>query len=209
MRNFIIMGPPGSGKDTQIEALLESHNLTMISSGDIARKLASENNLYKEIIAKGELLDDKVIIKEVEKEISQIEPALGIIFDGFPRTVIQAEKLNEILVNNGRTLDAAVYIHVEEEEIVKRLSSRLVCPICKRNLDPHNNICPECNVEGIRRSDDEPVTVINRIQTFLDKTMPLVSYYKDRGILYEINGEQSVENVTKDILERLDFESKV
>lgn len=204
MRNIIVMGPPGSGKDTQVEAIKEHTNSEVISSGDITRSLAANDPKIAEILKSGGLLDDALITKQVDAMITNVDSGKGIIFDGFPRTMIQAEKLNELLVNHRRTLDAVIYLVVSEEEVVKRLSIRKICPSCGLVLTEDHGKCSNCGAELVKREDDEPAVIINRMQTFLDKTMPLVSYYRNKGILLEINGEQPIENVTEDILKRLE-----
>lgn len=205
MRNIILIGPPGSGKDTQIDALKEYMDFEMISAGDIARDLASRDEELAAIIKDGGLIDDNLVLSEIDSALNNIPSEKGVVFDGFPRTIYQAEKLNVILISHNRTLDAAVYLELGEREIVKRLSGRMVCSKCGQPFSNNEKSCSRCGGSPVKRPDDEPTSIIKRIQTFLDKTMPIVSYYKDRGILIEIEGDQKVEKVTEDIVRKLDL----
>lgn len=205
MKNIIIMGPPGSGKDTQIEELKKYFKFEMIAGGDVARSLAKKDQKISQMVNHGELIKDDLILAEVDEIIGNINAETGIVFDGFPRDLYQAQKLSQILLNHHRTLDAAVYINVPEEEVVRRLSSRIICSLCGINIPIGANKCAKCGGRPVRRGDDEPAVVINRMQVFLDNSMPLVSYYKNQGILIEVNGEQSIKKVNQDISERLDL----
>jgi adenylate kinase len=205
MKNIILMGPPGSGKDTQIDQLKECFNAEIIGGGDIARRLSETNPEYARIVRSGGLLDDNLVLDEVSKVLDGVDGTRGVIFDGFPRTIQQAEKLNQVLAHHGRTLDNVVYIALDEEEVVNRLSKRKVCAICGKDIPPSQEKCLADGGRAVRRPDDEPATIINRMQTYLDRTVPLIDYYKMKGILAEVNGDQTIENVTKDIKEKLDL----
>jgi len=133
-----------------------------------------------------------------------VELPKGIVFDGFPRTLHQAEALNEILLHHGRNLDMVVYISLEEDVIVERLSKRMVCSLCGHNLPSGVTKCSECGGRPVRRQDDEPATIIKRVQTYLENTLPLISYYRNKGILLEIDGDQLIAAVASDIKEKLD-----
>lgn len=209
MKNFLIIGPPGSGKDTQIDALKEYMDFIVISAGDIARELAKKDERLAAIIKEGGLIDDDLVLSEIDKILDGLDANIGVVFDGFPRTIYQATKLNVILVEHSRTLDAAVYLELAEKEIVKRLTSRHVCSKCGHTFSAKESVCSVCGGAPVQREDDEPAIIMNRIQTFLDKTMPIISFYKDRGILIEINGDQKVEKVTDDIAGKLGLWKKV
>jgi adenylate kinase len=199
MKNMVIMGPPGSGKDTQIGELKNYIKIQIISSGDISRKLADKDKKLAKIINQGGLVDDNILLAEIDKELTSLDIDEGIIFDGFPRTLHQAEALVELLLHHGRNLDVAIYIELEEEEIINRLSIRRICSTCGRNLQPGLNKCSECDGNAVRRPDDEPAVIIKRVQTFLENTLPLVNYYKNKGILLQIDGNQSIADVARDI----------
>jgi adenylate kinase len=197
-KNLLFFGPPGSGKGTQINILKEYFDLVVISTGDIARSLASNDKKIQETLDRGELLEDEVIFKAVDNKIGETGDDLSIIFDGFPRNLMQAKKLDEILLHHNRILDAAIYIYLDESEVVKRLTTRKVCSKCGQPLFNLER-CPNCGGTSIIRSDDNEATIINRMQVFLERTLPLTTYYEKKNILLEINGKQSIEGVAKDI----------
>jgi adenylate kinase len=203
----IVIGPPGSGKDTQIEELRKKFDFTMISGGDISREIGNKNSKLKERLERGEFLDDEIVMKEVEKELAVAPRDRGLVFDGIPRTLHQAEMLSEVLTHSERTLDAVIYIELEESEIVKRLTRRKVCSLCGKNLSVGAEKC-SCGGRAVTRPDDEPATIMKRVQTFLERTLPLVSYYRNKGILIEIDGDQKVSDVAHDIEERLGYVEK-
>ena len=203
MKNMVIIGPPGSGKDTQIEELAKYNKFTLISSGDIARKLAAKNEKLKKIINEGGLVDDTILLTEIDKLLDNVDQSEGVVFDGFPRTLHQADSLGEMLLHHGRNMDVAIYIQLDEEEIVKRLSSRRICAICGHDIHHGSEKCVECGGRPIRRSDDEPAVIIKRVQTFLENTLPLINYYRNKGIIIEINGDQSISAVAREIKEKL------
>jgi adenylate kinase len=198
MKNIVFLGPPGSGKGTQINELEKYLDFTVISSGDMVRELAEKNQQIKQLLEKGELVSDNVLLSEVDRQIGIIDKSRGIFFDGFPRTLNQAKKMDEILINHERVLDAAIYIYLEEEEVVKRLARRRVCRKCGRPFFDSPR-CPSCGGQPVIRKDDNEATIINRMQVFLEQTLPLVDYYETRNILLQINGNQSIKNVGRDI----------
>lgn len=203
MKNIVLIGPPGSGKDTQIEKLARYFDFELVSTGDIIRTLAEKNEKCRHIMEAGGLVDDKIISAELDMRISAIGQDKNIVFDGYPRTLHQAELLNEILLHRGRTLDRVIYISLEEEVIVDRLSRRKICSICGLSLLPGIEKCPKCGGRPIRRSDDEPAVIIRRVQTFLENTLPLINYYRNKDILIGIDGDQSISAVAEDIKEGL------
>lgn len=203
MKNIVIIGSPGAGKDTQIERLSNHFDFEVISGGDISRNLMRNNPKIEEAVDNGELISDEVIINEISKVIPRISPDKGIVFDGFPRTIVQARSLEEILNKNKRDLNAVIYLFLDEEVAVERLSKRRVCETCGRNIGPGFDRCKHCGGPVTYRVDDSPNVVLSRIETFLEKTMPLIRYYKNRDVLIEINADQSIEDVTKDILQRI------
>jgi len=203
MRNIIIFGAPGSGKDTQIDEMAKYLPFQLISSGDIVRHLSEKNEKIRKIMDDGGLIDDTVLFGEIDKKLGTIDTGEGVIFDGFPRTLHQAEVLNELMLHHGRNIDVVIYLELDESEVVKRLSGRMVCSSCGHNIVPGATSCELCSGEPIRRHDDEPAVIIKRVQTFLENTLPLVNYYRNKGILLEINGDQPVEAVANDIKEKL------
>lgn len=208
MKNLIIIGPPGSGKDTQMDELRKYVKLQDVSAGNIVRELARTHEKFREAMEAGDLIDDKSILVAVEKEIAKTEASEGIVFDGFPRTLHQAEALNEILMHHNRTLDRVIYISLDEDVIVNRLTQRKVCAICGHVVLPGADKCADCGGRAVRRSDDEPAIIINRVQTFLENTLPLVNYYRNKEILLEIDGNQSISAVAKEIKDKLGDDAK-
>lgn len=196
--NLIFLGPPGSGKGTQIEKLTKYLEAQIISSGDIVRSLAEKSSAIREIMQKGELVDDKTIFEEIKSKISKIEFDVGLIFDGFPRNINQAKELNGILKDNKRSLNHVIYVRLDEDEVVKRLTIRRVCAKCGQPLFDLET-CPKCGGEAIIRQDDNEKTIRTRMKVFIAQTKPLVTYYKKTNLLVEINGKQTIEDVARDI----------
>jgi adenylate kinase len=205
LKNLVFIGPPGSGKDTQIEELIKIENFNVVRAGNIAKNLTKTNKRFEQIVASGGLIDDDVILAEVDKLMHTFPIESGIIFDGFPRTLHQAEKLDQLLEHQNRYLDAVVYISLEEDEIIKRLSSRKICSLCGENILNSVEKCRKCGGRPVRRHDDEPAIIIDRVQTFLEKTLPLVDYFRNKAKLIEIDGDQTIGNVSRDIREKLGY----
>lgn len=203
MKNIVIMGPPGSGKDTQISELAKYIDFQLISSGDIVRELAEKDSKLQKVMNEGGLIDDATILTAVDTMLTAVKADEGIVLDGFPRNLHQAEVLNELLLHHERNLDVVIYIELDEAEIVKRLSSRFICSLCGRNIPKGSEKCADCGGRPVRRHDDEPAVIIRRVQTFLENTLPLVNYYRNKGIILEINGKQSISAVARDIKEKL------
>jgi adenylate kinase len=208
MKNIVIIGPPGSGKDTQIDELAKYLKFQLISGGDIVRKLAEKDTKLRKIMDEGELIDDAIVLAEVDKVLATVPSDEGVVFDGFPRTLHQAGSIGEILLHHGRTLDIVIYLSLDEDVIVSRLSRRKVCSLCGHNIHKGAEKCSECGGRPITRHDDEPAVIIKRVQTFLENTLPLINYYRNQGIIIEVNGNQSIAAVAADIKEKLVSELK-
>ena len=204
MKNLVIIGPPGSGKDTQVDSMRQLFDFELISTGDIARALADKNEKYKKIVEAGGLLDDVVLTAELGKKIDSIPNDMGIVFDGYPRNLHQAELLNEILLHHNRILDQVIYLSLDEAAVVERLTNRHVCSLCGHNTGDATT-CPLCGGTPTKRHDDEPAVIIRRVQTFLENTLPLINYYRNKGILLEIDGDQSIEAVAREVKEKLGY----
>jgi adenylate kinase len=199
--NLIFIGPPGAGKGTVAQAIMQENNLIQVSTGDLIRnEVMSGSNLGKtlaEIINKGNLVEDNLIAeifeKYLKKEVNK-EEFNGFILDGFPRTLPQADMLKEILERLNQNLTAVIYIESSKENVVNRLSSRWTCEKCKKvyntvSLKP--KVQGICDIDGanlIQRDDDKPETISKRYDTFLEKTSPLIDYYQKTGILYKYDG---------------------
>lgn len=199
-KGFIFIGPPGSGKGTQAKRLAEFLNYSFISTGDILREEVKKNTkigkFAKEYIEKGFLVPDEVMLKIIKKNLKKGE---NFILDGFPRTIEQARGLEKILKNKSLKIEKVFYLNVDEKEIIRRLSSRRVCPSCKKiyNLiveKPKNDeICDICNVKLIIRDDDKEEIIRKRFEVYKKDTEKLVDYYKDKII--EIDGKGKPEEI--------------
>ena len=200
----ILLGPPGAGKGTQAARIADSLNVTRAASGDLFREnLRNQTELgllAKSYMDKGALVPDDVTIRLVMSWIAAPAQASGFVLDGFPRTLAQAQALDDRLGAAGR-LDRALYVNVPEDELISRLAGRLICRACQipyhaTSSPPKSpGVCDICPGEVYQRDDDKPEVVKNRIQVYFTETQPLVGYYKTAGILREINGAGSVSDV--------------
>ncbi len=174
---LVFLGPPGAGKGTQAKKLCSEYQLHQLSTGDMLRKNVREGTPLgkkaKEIMDRGELVSDSIIIEMVRSELDKLSP-LRVLFDGFPRTIAQAKALDQLLAERGSKLQAALLLDVPEEEVVKRLLKR-------------------AEIEG--RSDDNEETIRNRLKVYREQTEPLVDYYENSGILKRIDGVGSIDEI--------------
>ncbi len=208
---IIFLGPPGSGKGTQAEKLEKSFGFRKISTGDILRDAVKRGTelgkLAQSFINRGELVPDEVMISLVEEVLRKTEG--GFILDGFPRTLEQARSLDEMLTKLGREVKAVLFFNVPEDEIVKRLSSRRICPNCHAVYNLVTNPpkvagkCDKCGVDLIIRDDDQPETVRRRIEVYRKDTKPVADYYRKKGILIEIDATGSPEEVFEKVKKAL------
>jgi adenylate kinase len=204
--NLILMGPPGAGKGTQAERLVDDFDLPYFATGDILRAERKEGTeLGKEVdeyLQKGELVPDELIIEKVViPRVDSPEAADGFLLDGFPRTKRQAEALDEAMARLGRELTAVLSIEVPDEEIVRRLSGRRICTknghVYHVEFDPPKNegFCDQDGSQLIQRDDDKPETVRHRLEVFHEQTKPLIPYYEKRGLLRTFDGTRPPEEV--------------
>ena len=203
--NLILLGPPGSGKGTQGERLQEDFRLPYYATGDILRTAVAEGSelgrTAKEYMDRGDLVPDEVIIGVIAERVESDEAADGFILDGFPRTVGQAEALGNEMETLGRTVTAAVLIDVSDEEVIRRLGGRRTCAknghIFHVEFDPpkHEGVCDVCGSRLIVRDDDKPEVIRHRLDTYREKTMPLIDYYEQRGVLKRVDGSLKPEEV--------------
>jgi adenylate kinase len=207
--NLILLGPPGSGKGTQGNALQEDFRLPYYATGDILRSAVKEGSELgvkaKEYMDDGDLVPDDLIIDLIAERIKREEASDGFILDGFPRTVPQAEALDEKMKELGRQITAAILIEVDDEEVIRRLSGRRTCGTCGQpyhvEFDPPNEE-GKCDVDGgelTLRDDDKPDVVKKRLQTYHSKTEPLIDYYEDRGLLQRVDGDRPPDEVGESI----------
>ena len=211
--HIIVLGAPGAGKGTQADILSQEMNLPHIASGDLFRQALEERTevglLAKSYMEKGELVPDEVTIKMILERINQPDCISGCLLDGFPRTSHQAEVLDEVLKEQGKTIDKAIYIEVPNEELVKRLSERRLCRVCQT---PYHIIssppkapekCDKCGGELYQRSDDREGTVKDRLGVFFAQTVPILDYYKKQGKLISVNGNLGIQGVAREITSAL------
>lgn len=210
---LVILGAPGAGKGTQASTLSEKLNIPHISTGDIFRnniKTGTElGKKAKEFIDKGLLVPDAVTIDIVKDRLEQQDCTNGFILDGFPRTIPQAQYLDEVLKGLKVELDVVLNIFVPDSEIIKRMSGRRVCPNCGAsyhlifNPTKESANCDVCKTPVVQREDDKEETVINRLHTYHKQTEPLISYYKEKGKLVTVEGKEDVKHTSSDVLKAL------
>jgi adenylate kinase len=211
-KRVIMLGAPGVGKGTQAKNLQARFGWAHISTGDMLRDAVRDGtglgNKARQFMEKGELVPDDVIVQMVGERLDKGDCDLGFILDGFPRTVVQAEKLNELLSKLRLSIDAVVSVDVPKEEIVQRLSQRLVCETHSHVLtaDPGKkpgDSCPTCGSPLIRRKDDEPETIRRRLEVYDDQTRSLIKYYEGRKLLKSVNGQGSFDQIFERIVSAL------
>ena len=211
--NLILFGAPGVGKGTQAVELAKKFNLTHISTGEIFREIIASHSELGELansyISKGNLVPDDVTVGIVKERLAQEDCKNGFILDGFPRTLPQAECLDNICLELNMNIDCVIDIEVDEDELIKRLSGRRVCKSCGAsyhvmfNPSKVDGVCDKCNGELYTRKDDHKESVAVRLTTYKSSTMPLINFYKAKGLLVEINGQQEINEVLNEIVEKI------
>jgi len=212
--NIVFLGPPGAGKGTQAKILIERYGIPQISTGDMLREhRAKGTELGKkaqEYMDKGQLVPDEIILSMVKERLSQPDCEKGFILDGFPRTVAQAEALDRMLEEMGKKLDFALALVVPDELLVERLTGRRTCKQCgmmyhiKYKPPKVEGKCDVCGGELYQRPDDNEETVRNRLKVYHEQTAPLIEYYKKKGILREIDGRGTIDEITQQIISILE-----
>lgn len=213
MLRTILLGPPGAGKGTQAVKIVEKYGIPHISTGDIFREnIKNGTELGKkaqEYMNRGELVPDDLVIEIATDRLLKDDCKNGFLLDGFPRTVYQAEKLDEFLAAHDGKIDTVLDIAVGKDELITRLTGRRVCKACGAsfhvvNIPPKKEgICDYCGGELIQRADDNLETVTNRIDVYEAQTMPLVEYYENAGNIAHIDGTTGLDNVFADIIKAL------
>jgi len=212
-RHLVIIGPPGSGKGTQAIRVAGELGIKHLSTGDILREAVKEETELglkaKSFMEQGALVPDELMLELIATELDKLD-GKGWILDGYPRTLPQAEALEKMLDERGESIDKVLLIDVDPEVIVKRLTSRRVCPSCNavynlETLKPKvEGKCDRCGAELIIRPDDREETVRNRLKVYEEQTAPVVEFYRNKGNLVPVKGEGSIEEITAEILRVLE-----
>lgn len=210
---IIMLGAPGAGKGTQAKKIAAKYSIPHISTGDIFRaniKNGTELGLKaKSYMDAGGLVPDEITIGMLLDRIHQADCENGYVLDGFPRTIPQAESLTEALKKNGEAIDFAVNVDVPDENIINRMSGRRACLNCGAtyhivySAPKTENVCDTCGQELVLRDDDKPETVKKRLDVYHDQTQPLIDYYKNEGVLAEVDGTLDMEDVFQAIVKIL------
>ena len=211
--HIVMLGAPGAGKGTQADIIHQKMGLTHIASGNLFRQAMDKKTelglLAKSYMEKGTLVPDGIVIKMILQRISKPDCSTGWILEGFPRTLQQAEALDQALIEQRKVVDKAIYVEVPEEELVKRLSGRWICKKCQA---PYHILtappevagkCDKCGGELYQRLDDNEQTVRKRLKVFNEMTIPILGYYREQDKLVTVNGNQGIQEVAEEILSEL------
>ncbi|HJL83926.1 MAG TPA: adenylate kinase [Candidatus Marinimicrobia bacterium] len=206
---LIFLGPPGIGKGTQAKLLAERHSLAHLSTGDMFRSVISRNTdlgtFAKSFMDKGKLVPDDVVLGMVNDRLREDDTAGGYIFDGFPRTVPQAEGLKKLLKELGQSIDHVLALEGDDTVLVERLSSRRTCLDCGKIINlifspsKVSGQCDDCGGELFQRNDDKPKVIQKRLDVYEEQTEPLVNYYESKALLRRVDGVGSVHEVAERI----------
>lgn len=208
--NLIFLGPPGAGKGTQAKLLSSRYRIPQISTGDILRTAVREQSPMglkaKEYMDSGALVPDHVVVGIVEERLAKPDCAEGFILDGFPRTLVQADALNDTLKSLGICIEHVVSIVVDNEDLLLRVTGRRTCAKCGKGyhikFDPpkEDGVCGECGGELYQRDDDKEETMRNRIDVYNQQTEPLIEYYDKMSLLRTVQGKGSIDDIQKNIV---------
>jgi adenylate kinase len=211
--NLILLGAPGAGKGTQAVTISKKLGLVHVATGDLFRKEQESGTelgkIAKSYMEKGQLVPDEITVKMLLGRITAPDCTKGVILDGFPRTLEQAKALDKALAAQGNGIDRVLYIKVSNQELLRRLSGRWICRNCQA---PYNIVemspkvagkCDRCGGELYQRADDNEETARKRLDVYFSQTMPLIEYYTKTGKLVEVNGEQGIEAVSRDLIAAL------
>ena len=214
--NMILLGPPGAGKGTQARVLCDNYGLIQLSTGDMLREAKNnQSNIGKRvssIMAKGELVTDDIVIGLIENKIKEEGSVQGFIFDGFPRTLAQADALEELLVKTGQTLDHVIELFVDDEKLIERIVGRFTCSSCgelyhKSTKPPkEEGVCDVCgSIDSFQfRQDDNEDSLKTRLLAYYRDTSPLIGFYHAKKILRKINGLGSIDEIQKNVKNLID-----
>lgn len=215
---IILLGPPGAGKGTQAANIVKEYKIPHISTGDIFRKNLKEGTPLglkaKEYMDKGLLVPDELVVDLVKDRLTEYDCKEGFMLDGFPRTVYQAEALEDELEKLSMTLDAVINIQVDPEILLKRLTGRRICKSCgttyheEYNAPKNTGQCDKCDGELYQRDDDKEATVQKRLDVYKEQTQPLIDYYREKNILIDIDGVGEIDSIFQDISKALQEKMK-
>jgi adenylate kinase len=211
--NIILLGPPGAGKGTQAKILVEGRGMVQLSTGDMLRAAKSSGtdmgNKVAAVMEAGQLVTDEIVIGLIAEKLDG-EAAGGFIFDGFPRTLAQADALGALLVSKGASLDHVIEMQVDDQVLVDRITSRSTCGFCGEGYNdiskpiPANGICSKCNgSDFLRRADDNEDSLKNRLMAYYKETSPLIGYYYAKEVLTSVDGLAEIDEVESSILSAL------
>lgn len=215
----IFLGPPGAGKGTQAKLVASRFNVPHLSTGDMLRDNVSRGTelglLAKPVMERGELVSDALVLRMVEERIARPDCRNGFVFDGFPRTVAQAEALDGILAKQGIGAPAVIYFNVAEDVLIRRLAGRRTCKACGEIYNIYDRppkVDGRCDADGgelVQRADDKPEVIRERLAAYDRQTKTLVDYYRSQGVLHEVDGAASMEAVTASVFGALSkFEAR-
>lgn len=212
--NVILFGPPGSGKGTQAQFIVERYAIPQISTGDMLRSAVKAKtplgNIAKSIMDAGGLVPDDVVLGLVKDRVSQADCAFGFILDGFPRTIPQADALISLLDGIGKKINFVISLEVDNEELIRRLSGRRTCPTCGKgyhvvyNKPETEGVCDSCGTVLVQREDDSESTVTNRLNVYEEQTASLKSYFDNLGVLYSVSGSGPISEIQSKICSIID-----
>ena len=217
--NLVLLGPPGAGKGTQAKMLTSRFNIPQISTGEILRTAVKDQTPLgikaKELMDTGSLVSDEIVIGIVEERLARSDCEKGFILDGFPRTIPQADELRKLLRVRGKEIDHVIFVEVDREELLARITGRLTCRGCGRGFhkvfDPSEagDSCDGCGGELYQRDDDKEETMRNRLEVYELQTAPLAAYYAQESLLRTISGSGSIDDIQRKLLSTLGLETKV
>lgn len=208
--HIVMLGPQGSGKGTQAQRLAERFRLVHIETGSILRAVSKQNTVLGKKVDRlmnvlGQLVPDAVVVKALRSAVDRVPRGRGIVFDGYPRTLVQAKLLERMLRATGRSLTHAIYMPLSQSTTIHRLSRRRTCQECRtpwilgKNLRRGVVRCPKCGGRVVQREDDKPATIKKRLAEYNKKTAPVVKWYRQRGVLIEVNGEPTIDEVWREL----------
>jgi len=212
---LILLGPPGAGKGTQAQLLMSKYNIPQLSTGDMLRSAVSQRTIegaeIKDIMERGALVPDELMVRLISSRLSQTDCANGFILDGFPRTEAQAKALDSMLLDRNISLDCVISLSIDTEQLLERIVGRFSCADCGMGYhdifkQPHvSGVCDECGSKNFtRRKDDNAETVRTRLNTYENQTAPIIPYYQEKGSFSEVNGMDNINNVHNSIIDKLE-----